>query len=59
MIERKLTASACLVQTGFLGIRGDYVGAIQAVYQGLCDDPQNAALRKKHEELLSVICWRC
>ncbi len=59
MPDRKVTADACLARAEFLEMRGDYVGSIQAVNQGLCEDPEDARLRKKREDLLSIICWRC
>jgi hypothetical protein len=59
MSEKKSKETSFLAKAQYREILGDYVGAIREVYAGLCEDPHDAALLKKREELLGVICWRC
>lgn len=59
MVEHTVTTSASLALAEIFEMRGDYVGALKAIYQGLCENPQDTTLQKKRQELLSIICWRC
>lgn len=57
--DKKFSIAGCLAKAEYFENHGDYVNAIQVIYEGLLEDPHNPILKKKREDLQAIISWNC